>query len=428
MYKQRGKAFVGELLNAFFQLLAFHGVDVDEFLENFWREAGDAFEHEAFAFGEGIANFEVAGIVQAHYIAGVGIFHHFFRLGQEEVGVGEFHLFFEPNVFEVFVAFKLAGANPEEGDAIAVFGVEVGVNFENETGEFGFVGFDIALCGGTWQGVGGYFDEGIEEFLYPETIECGAEENGCGFGAEVVFAGEFAVYAIDQFYIVAQFGGVFGIEDGIDLGVCESVDIDHVIGHFGFAAFEQVEGLVVEQVNAFEIFSAVDGPAHGVHADVEFAFEFFEEVERVFAIAVHFVHENDHGGVAHSADFHEFFGLFLYAFHAIHHEDYAVYRGECAIGVFGEIFVSGRIEDVDPFVFVMERHYRCGHGDTSLFFNFHEIGGGGFGDFVAFYGACGLDLTAEEEEFLCEGGFTGIWVSDDGEGFAFCDFGFKHER
>jgi hypothetical protein len=62
-----------------------------------------------------------------------------------------------------------------------------------------------------------------------------------------------------------------------------------------------------------------------------------------------------------------------------------------------------------------------------LFFDFHEIGGGGFGDFVAFNGTGGLDLATEEEEFLREGGFTGIWVSDDGEGFAFGDFGFEHE-
>jgi hypothetical protein len=38
-----------------------------------------------------------------------------------------------------------------------------------------------------------------------------------------------------------------------------------------------------------------------------------------------------------------------------------------------------------------------------------------------------LDLPTKEKEFLCESGFTGIWVSDDSEGFAFCDFGFEHE-
>jgi len=89
--------------------------------------------------------------------------------------------------------------------------------------------------------------------------------------------------------------------------------------------------------------------------------------------------------------------------------------------------VTGGVEDVDPFVFVMERHYGSGHRDTSLFFNFHEIGGGGFGDFIAFDGTRSLDLSSKEQEFLCESGFTSIWVSDDSEGFAFCDFGFEHE-
>jgi len=59
-----------------------------------------------------------------------------------------------------------------------------------------------------------------------------------------------------------------------------------------------------------------------------------------------------------------------------------------------------------------------------LFFNFHEIRGGGFVDFVVFYGTGGLDLATEEQKFLCEGGFSGIGVGDDGKGFAFGDFGF----
>lgn len=183
----------------------------------------------------------------------------------------------------------------------------------------------------------------------------------------------------------------------------------------------------MKEVNAFKIFAAVDGPAHGVHADIEFGFKFFEQVERVFAIAVHFVDEDDDGGIAHPTDFHQSLCLFFHAFHAVDDQDNTVNGSERAIGVLGEVFVSGRIQDVDPLFFVVECHHRGGHRDSPLFFNFHEIRGGGFVDFVVFYGTGGLDLATEEQKFLCEGGFSGIGVGDDGKGFAFGDFGFVHE-
>jgi len=75
-------------------------------------------------------------------------------------------------VFEILVALEFARADAEESDAIAVFGVEVGVYFENKAREFGFVGFYFAFGGGSWQRVGGYFDERVEQFLYAEAIEC----------------------------------------------------------------------------------------------------------------------------------------------------------------------------------------------------------------------------------------------------------------
>ncbi|MEY3717477.1 MAG: hypothetical protein RL285_1352, partial [Bacteroidota bacterium] len=135
------------------------------------RETRDAFEDEAFALGEGIANFEIARIVQTHHIAGISIVHHLLGLGQEHVRVGEFHLLLQSHVFEVFIAFEFARADPQKGNAIAVFWVEVGVYFENKAREFGFIGFDFSFGGGAGQWIGGYFDEGIEQLLYTETVQ-----------------------------------------------------------------------------------------------------------------------------------------------------------------------------------------------------------------------------------------------------------------
>ncbi len=70
--KKLGHPFVGQLLNALFQLLGFHRVIILQLLENLGREAGNPLELQVFALGQRVANFEVARIVEAHDISGVG--------------------------------------------------------------------------------------------------------------------------------------------------------------------------------------------------------------------------------------------------------------------------------------------------------------------------------------------------------------------
>jgi hypothetical protein len=73
-------------------------------------------------------------------------------------------------VFEVFIALKFAGTNPQKGNAIAVLGVEVGVNFKYKPRKFWFIGFYIALGGSPWQWIWRDFDESIEEFLNSKAV------------------------------------------------------------------------------------------------------------------------------------------------------------------------------------------------------------------------------------------------------------------
>ncbi len=115
-----------------------------------------------FALRERVADLEVAGIVQAYYIAGVSIFHHFLGTRQEGIGIGEAEVFAGAHMAIRLVAFKLAAADPQERNAVAVPWVDVRMDLEHKSGEFLFDGFHHALFCWAVNGGRGQFQEGFQ--------------------------------------------------------------------------------------------------------------------------------------------------------------------------------------------------------------------------------------------------------------------------
>ena len=149
--------------------------------------------------------------------------------------------------------------------------------------------------------------------------------------------------------------------------------------------------------------------------DLQFLLQFVEQVKRVASFTVHLVDKDDDGRIAHAAYLHQLAGLRLHTLCRIHHDDGRVYRGERAIGIFGKVLVSRRVENVDLVVMIVKLHDRSRHRDTPLFLDIHPVRGGCFSDLVAFHCSCHLDLSSKEQEFLGECRLTGIRVRDDGK-------------
>ena len=63
--KQLCHTLIGQLLDALFQLLGLHRVVVLKLLKNLGRKARNALELQVFALGQGVADFEVPGVVEA---------------------------------------------------------------------------------------------------------------------------------------------------------------------------------------------------------------------------------------------------------------------------------------------------------------------------------------------------------------------------
>ena len=177
-------------------------------------------------------------------------------------------------------------------------------------------------------------------------------------------------------------------------------------------------------LDAFEVGTDIDGPAQRAYADFQLAFELVEDVKRVAPFAVQLIDENHHRRFAHTAHFHQFASLLLHTFRHVDHDDNAVHGSQSAVGVFGEILVTGSVEDIDFVVAVVKPHHRGSHRDAALLLDFHPVGSSGFFYFVRLYGTCHMDCSTKEEEFFGECCFTCVGVTDDGECAPFLYFFF----
>lgn len=99
-----------------------------------------------------------------------------------------------------------AGTHFHEGDAVAVVGVHVGVNLEDETGEFLLVRLYEALVRLAGERAGSDLDETVQHLADTEVVKCRSEEHGGHLPVEVRRAVYGGVYFPNEFEVFPQFG------------------------------------------------------------------------------------------------------------------------------------------------------------------------------------------------------------------------------
>ena len=140
-------AFLQQLLEAGAVFLGVAGVRVGDVGENLGREARDLVVGDRCLSSVSVSpmpNSHVAD--EADDVAGPGLVDGLAFLAEELVGGGEADGFAGALVGDDHVALELAGAHAEEGDAVAVLRVHVGLDLEDEAGEF-VVGDGISRFG-----------------------------------------------------------------------------------------------------------------------------------------------------------------------------------------------------------------------------------------------------------------------------------------
>jgi hypothetical protein len=187
-------------------------------------------------------------------------------------------------------------------------------------------------------------------------------------------------------------------------------------------AFKEVDGGIPAVKEAAEEGAKTERPVDGAGGDAEHGFEFVHEFERRPGGAVELVHERENGHATFAADLEQFAGLRFDTITCIDDHDGSIDSGEDAVGVLGEVFVSGGIEEIDDAVLVLELKHGGGDRNAALLFKFHPVGGRGALVFAGGDGTGELNSTTVEKQFLRERGLTGIGVRDDGKGAAAGDF------
>src|SRR5690606_39833579 len=99
--------------------------------------------------------------------------------------------------------------------------------------------------------------------------------------------------------------------------------------------------------------------------DLEHCLDLVEQFDGVADVAVELVDEADDGRITQAAHIHQGNGTRLDALTAVEHHQGTVHRGQGAVGILGEVFVTGGVEQVDDVLAVGGLHSRGGDGDTA---------------------------------------------------------------
>ena len=125
--------------------------------------------------------------------------------------------------------------------------------------------------------------------------------------------------------------------------------------------------------HAVEALAHAHRPGEGHHGHAQLALDLVHQVQRVAHLAVHLVDEGDDRRVARAADLEQAPRLRLDAVGRVDHHQRRVHGGQHAVGVFGEVLVAGRVEQVDDAVAVLHLHHRTRDRDAALLLDLHPV-------------------------------------------------------
>ena len=303
-----------------------------------------------------------------------------------------------------------------ERDAVTVVGVHVRLHLEDEAGNLIARGRDLFIAGGLRPRRRGVLCDRLDQFGYSEILERGSE----------IHRREVAI--------------AIGLE--IEFGIPDLRELDFLgeaLGNGGFALACAAKflgrSLRTRDAAAGEIEHAFEFAPHAHriglrrHVEREHVGNLVEQFEHRTAFAIDLVDEGDDRDRTQAADLEQLACLRFDALGGIDHHDRAVDGSQRTIGVFREIFVARRVEQVESHAFAFEGHDRAGHRNAALLLDFHPVRAG------APRLAARLDLAGEvdratgQQQLFGQRGLARVRVRNDREGTAVRHFNFpRHSR
>src|SRR5947209_333518 len=411
-----GRPLLGELEEGAAEVLGPHGILGADLLQQLRREAGDAREAQLLALGQGVADAQVAVVGEAEDVPGAGLLGQLALAGQEEQRIVDGHGLAGAHVEELHAALEAAGAEAHEGDAVAVLGVHVRLDLEDETRDLLLVRLHLARVRRLRARRRRQLHQPLEQLADAEVVDGAAEEDRRQVSLAIGLEVEGRAEAAGHLHLLAQAGDGALREARIELGIVEPLAHLALGDHLVAPLVEQDQPVVGQVVAAAEVVAHADGPGRRGDVELKVLLDLAHQVERVAPLAVELVDEGDDRHVAQAADLEQLAGLGLDPLGGVDDHDGRVHGGQGAVGVLAEVLVAGGVQQVEGAAFVLEGHHRGGDRDAALLLDLHPVGAGAPGLAAGLDGAGHLNGAAEKQELFGEGRLARIRVRDDGEG------------
>ena len=171
-----------------------------------------------------------------------------------------------------------------------------------------------------------------------------------------------------------------------------------------------------EVVNAFEVTAHADGPGNRRTLNSQDGLHLIKKLDGVANFPVELIDEGENRGITQATYFQELDRSRFDALGAVDHHERRVHGSEGTVGIFGEVFVPGRIEQIHDGVPIRELHHRGGHGDPPLLLQGHPIRGGMAIRLPCLDRTRQADRAPEQQKLFRDRRFTGVRVGNDRKG------------
>ena len=340
-------------------MLGFQGIFQTRAAEHFGRKVWNAGNFPLAAFAQRIAHAQRAVVGHTDHIAGIGFVcniaiigkeHHRGRHSQRLAAIG----------LQLHSAFELAGGQPHKRDPVTVVRVHVCLDLEHKPGDFLVAGlqrgsrpFDRGLGFRTRSHLG----QSIDQFEHAKPAQRRPEINRRQMTFAIAFqiklrkqlSRHLRAFGQLQHLFIRQFSADGVPPEGKALAGGELVVHGAAIGH---------KFVSLEISDTLETIARSHRPLHRGNVQRQLVLDVIEQFRRVQRLAVHLVDEGQDRNIAQAADLNQLQCARLHALCGIKDHNRAVSRGERAVGVFGEVFVTGRIEQVEGQTRVLIGHHR----------------------------------------------------------------------
>ena len=396
-------------------MLGAHRIFGPHTAQKFGGKTRHADEADRFAAGQGVADPQVAVIGNADDVAGPGLLGQFPVPGQKEHRIVDVQGAPGAGMEHADAAKEPSGAQAHEGDPVPVLRVHVRLDLEDETGDRLLLGGDRPFRRLLGPGRRRVAAKTVEQGSDAKAPQGASEVDRRPVALEIGRGFEWRAEFPDHFDLFAELVRRSAADRLVQVGTHEAGHDPLVTPAFLRARLEQDEAVAHQVVAALEAIAHADGPGDRRHLQLQRVGDLVEQIERVARLAVELVDEGRDRHVPQAADLEQFSGLRLDALGGVENHDGRVDGGQCAVGVFAEVLVAWRVEQVEAVASIAEGHDRRADRDAPFALDLHPVRTGPPRLAARFHGTGKLNRARVEKELLGERRLARVRVRDDGE-------------